>query len=169
MSSILRLQPKRQSGLGDDAQGRRRWARAAQRGNAACLSGPGIGNHFICITQFSVPANGPTAPPSWCSTLVTLIFQYRARTLINTLHFGIMRSVDCPRVLLPTHGCPPFFSPVWWCKLLRPSARKRDGIKDNSSHNNDKKGGIIDDLKKKMGANCLKCKLSGCVFFSLSD
>lgn len=123
VSSIPRLQPKRQSSLRDDAQGWRRWAGAARRGEAACLSDPGIGNHFICITQFSVPASGPTAPPSWCSTLVTLIFQYRARTLINALHFGIMRSADCPCVLLRTHGCP-FFFPVWGCGLLRPSAQR---------------------------------------------
>lgn len=48
--------------------------------------------------------SGPKVPPSWCSTLVTLIFQYRASTLINTLHFTIMKSglslcpVACPRL-----------------------------------------------------------------------
>lgn len=30
-------------------------------------------------------------PPSWCCTLLTLIFQYGASTLINTLHFTITR------------------------------------------------------------------------------
>lgn len=44
-------------------------------------------------------------------------------------------------------------------------SERKDGSKDNSTHNN-KKARIIDDQKKKIDEkNCLKCKLSGCFFF----
>lgn len=46
-------------------------------------------------------------------------------------------------------------------------SERKDGSKDNSTHNN-KKARIIDDQKKKIDdRNCLKCKLSGCFFFFL--
>lgn len=61
------------------------WAQAAQQDlqekerakeggvvqRATCLSDHGIGNHLICITQFSVPTSGLTAPQSWCYTPYT--------------------------------------------------------------------------------------------------
>ncbi len=42
---------------------------------ATCLSGPAIGNHLICITQFIVPTRGLTLSQSWCYIL-TLIIPY---------------------------------------------------------------------------------------------
>lgn len=128
-SSIPRLLPK---GQGEKMaehwrlRGACRITEGAEEGGAGrqatCLSGPGIGNHFICITQFSVPYQWPDSPTELLlySRYTNLSIQSKHPYQHTALHHNevwiVLVSCCVPTVVL---------FPSQEAQLLRPSAERK--------------------------------------------
>lgn len=89
---------------------------------ATCLSGPGIGNHFICITQFSVPYQWPDSPTELVlySRYTNLSIQSKHPYQHTALHHNevwiVLVSCCVPTVVL---------FPSQEAQFLRPSAVRK--------------------------------------------
>lgn len=129
MSSIPRLLPKRQGEKMAEhwrLRGACRITEGAEEGGAVqqatCLSGPGIGNHFICITQFSVPYQWPDSPTELVlySRYTNLSIQSKHPYQHTALHHNevwiVLVSCCVPTVVL---------FPSQEVRRLRPSAERK--------------------------------------------
>lgn len=128
-SSIPRLLPKRQGEKMAERwrlRGACRITEGAEEGGAVrqatCLSGPGIGNHFICITQFSVAYQWPDSPTELVlySRYTNLSIQSKHPYQHTALHHNevwiVLVSCCVPTVVL---------FPSQEAQFLRPSAVRK--------------------------------------------